>query len=89
MMSSEVVLCGYLTPSFLFLNKDVTMQHRESIMTLATLANASELARIVAQGVLGNEVADSINGSELTRQALYDLSQADFQGSVSTLVRGI
>jgi hypothetical protein len=59
------------------------MNKMESIMTVTTLANGSELVRLVAQEVLGNEVADTFNGSELTRSVLYDLSQTKFQEALA------
>lgn len=46
--------------------------------TLATLGNAAELVRCVAQEVVGNEVADTINGSPISRDTIYHLAQASF-----------
>lgn len=55
------------------------MQFRESEKTLTTLGNGSELVRAIAQGVVGNEVADTINGSPLTRSIIFNLAQTRFQ----------
>jgi hypothetical protein len=59
------------------------MKHRESERTLVTLANASELVVSVAQNVLGNEVADTLNGSPLSRDIIHQMAQTVFQSSVS------
>ena len=45
-------------------------------ISLATLANASELGRHVIQEVLGNATADTLNGSPILRATIYDLIQA-------------
>jgi hypothetical protein len=59
------------------------MKHAQSQQTLTTLANAGELVANIAQGVIGNEVADSFNGSPLTRAVVYQLAQTQFQATVS------
>ena len=59
------------------------MKHAKSQQTLTTLANAGELVANIAQGVIGNEVADSFNGSPLTRAVVYNLAQTQFQAAVS------
>lgn len=51
--------------------------------TLATLANANELVRCVAQEVVGNEIADTINGSPISRETIYSLSQATIMKQLS------
>ena len=43
------------------------MQTNQSISTLVTLANANELAATIVLGVVGNDVADTINNSPLTK----------------------
>lgn len=59
------------------------MNLRESQQSLTTLANAGELVGIIAQGVVGNEVADTFNGSPLTRAVLHNLAQTKFQASLA------
>ena len=59
------------------------MKHYESEQTLVTLANASEQVVRVSQQVIGNEVADTFNGSPLTTDLLHHLAQTTFQGSLS------
>ena len=57
---------------------DTPISQQAVNQTLATLANANELVRYVAQEVVGNEVADTINGSPISRDTIYALSQAAF-----------
>jgi len=59
------------------------MDSNESIATLAVLANANEFVNAIAQGVIGNEVADTINGSPLTRDAIFNLTQTKMQTTVA------
>lgn len=62
------------------------MQLRESEKTVVTLANAGELVRQISQQVLGNEVADTFNGNELTRGVIFNMAQVKFQGAVAKYV---
>lgn len=55
------------------------MKNTKSLQTLVTLANASELVCGIAQEVLGNDVADAINGSPLSNEAIRSLALAQFQ----------
>lgn len=64
------------------------MQLRDSQQTLVTLANAAELACCIAKEVMGNEVADTLNGSELTRSALHSLAMAHFQRQFASYLGG-
>jgi hypothetical protein len=59
------------------------LNNQDSERTLVTLANANELVASVAQGVLGNEVADTLNGSPLSRSIIYNLAQTCFQRKVT------
>jgi hypothetical protein len=60
------------------------MKHRETERTVVTLANASELVILVAQNIVGNEVADTFNGNPLSRDLIHNLAQTTFQGALST-----
>lgn len=60
------------------------MQNRESEKTLVTLANATELVRCVVQGVVGNDVADTIEGSPLTGDIINEIALARFQACLKT-----
>ena len=44
-------------------------------ITLATLANINELVGSIAHEVLGNDVADTINGALITRETIAALTQ--------------
>ena len=59
------------------------MNSKLSENTLVVLANAGELVRNIAQGVIGNDVADTFNGSPLTRGIIYNLAQTEFQAALS------
>lgn len=58
------------------------MKSRQSERTVVTLGNASQLFSHVLQGVVGNEIADSIDGSPLTRTALYTIANAEFNAAL-------
>ena len=64
------------------------MKLKESQQTVVVLANAAELVRSIAQEVMGNDVADTFEGSPLSRGILYNLAQTEFQSSVSKYVAG-
>jgi hypothetical protein len=53
---------------------------------VVTLANAAELAATVVCGVVGNELADTIAGSPVTRQMIYDLALAKFQNRLNPII---
>lgn len=62
------------------------MQNRETEKTLVTLANATELTRVVVQGVVGNDVADTIEGSTLTGDLINEIALARFQASLKPYI---
>jgi hypothetical protein len=62
------------------------MQNRETEKTLVTLANATELTRVIIQGVVGNDVADTIEGSSLTGDLINEITLARFQSSLKPFV---
>jgi hypothetical protein len=59
------------------------MKNRESEVTLVAVANATELARVVVQGVVGNDVADTIGGEPLTTDIINQLVLAKIQAATS------
>lgn len=59
------------------------MKLRQSEQTVVTLANAGELVKNITQCVIGNEVADTLNGSPLNGNVILGLAQSKFQQSVS------
>lgn len=65
------------------------MKRKESEQTLVVLANAAELVNNIAQGVIGNEVADTFAGNDLTRGVVYNLAQTQFQAAVTKIVGAV
>lgn len=59
------------------------MKLQQSESTVTTLANAGELVRNIVQEVVGNEVADTIEGNPITRDLIQGVAQVKFQGAVS------
>lgn len=51
-------------------------------MSVVTLANASELTAQIVLHVAGNEISDSLGGSQLTLDMLRNIAQARFQNSL-------
>ncbi|EKD22585.1 MAG: hypothetical protein ACD_84C00041G0003 [uncultured bacterium] len=65
------------------------MKNRSSERTIVTLANASELVVALTRSVVGNDVADSLNGSPLSRELIHNLAQTSFQGAASKISGGV
>lgn len=65
------------------------MKNLSSLQTVATLANAAEFGTSIAKEVLGNDVADSVEGSELTSDVVRDIVLAQIQSNLSTHNGGI
>lgn len=63
------------------------MKLRQSQQTLVTLANATELVQSIVLGVVGNEVADTFDGNELTRGVVYAMAQTKFQSALSSKIQ--
>lgn len=53
------------------------------VETEVTLGNASELALAIIRGVLGNEIATTITGNELTNSICLSMIQARMQHNLS------
>lgn len=62
------------------------MQNRETEKTLVTLANATELTRVIIQGVVGNDVADTIEGSALSGDLINEIALARFQSGLKPFI---
>lgn len=60
----------------------------QSEKTVVTLANAGELVANIARGVLGNEVADTIGGSPVTRDTIYDMAMTQAQAATAPYTKG-
>jgi hypothetical protein len=69
--------------SFLFWCFEGIMKSKNTERTVVTLGNAAQLAADVAQNVLGNDVADTFNGSPITRGLVYQMAQSQFNNALS------
>lgn len=65
------------------------MKDKNTFETVVTLSNAAELVTVLAQGVLGNEVADTLHGSPLTRSVIYNQAMVRFQNAINQKVKGL
>ena len=52
------------------------MKNQNSKTTLAVLANVNELVRHITQEIMGNDLANSIGDTPLTRSMIYSLVQS-------------
>lgn len=64
------------------------MQTKATEKTILSLANAGELVQNVVRNVVGNEIADTLDGTTLSRGMLYELSQTSFQSHLSKYLGG-
>jgi formaldehyde-activating enzyme involved in methanogenesis len=60
------------------------MQNKASLQTVVTLANAAELVVGIAQNVLGNDVADSVQGNVLNAEAVRSVALTQIQSEFSS-----
>jgi hypothetical protein len=65
------------------------MKNQKTVTTVATLTAAADLVRSVTQAVVGNEIADSFRGNELTSQAIGDLALSQFQKQQQAKIGGL
>lgn len=56
------------------------MKLKQSEQTLVTLGNAANVVALIAQEVLGDDVADTLEGSPITRQAIHDMTLVTIAG---------
>jgi hypothetical protein len=62
------------------------MQTTSSVSTLTTLANANDLVAAIVMSVVGNDVADTINDSPLTKEVIFAMTQTHIQKDLSTVL---
>ncbi len=78
-----------LIRKFIFTHKaNFIMQNKQTVMTNAVLANAAELAARTIEKLNTDAVSKSLEGSELTRQTVYDMSQVIFQQEIGKQLSG-
>ena len=56
------------------------MKLKQSEQTLVTLGNAANIVTLIAQEVLGDDVADTLEGTPITRQAIHNLPLVEIAG---------
>lgn len=59
------------------------MKNKQTGMTLATLANAGELAGQVIAKLDQDSVSNTLNGTDLSRQTTYNTAQVIFQQEIN------
>ena len=59
------------------------MQINSSVSTITTLANANDLVAAIVLNVVGNDVADTINDSPLTKEVIFTMTQSHIQKDLS------
>lgn len=64
------------------------MQNKQSVMTSAVLANGAELAARVIEKLSTDAVSKSLQGTEMTRQTIYNTSQVIFQQEIAKTLGG-
>lgn len=60
------------------------MKNQASLNTVVTLANAAELVCGIAKEVLGNDVADMVEGNELSTAVVRSMAMVQIQSAFST-----
>lgn len=64
------------------------MKSQSAYETLAVAANVSELAGEVLKSVVGNALADNLNGEPVRKQTVYNLAMAELQKTFSKALEG-
>jgi len=64
------------------------MQSPQTVTTVVVLANAAELVNNIARGVLGNDVADTFQGSVISRGLIYNMVQTQAQQKLAAHLQG-
>jgi hypothetical protein len=64
------------------------MKRAECVTSLLTLANSAELVNNIARNVLGNDVADTFQGSVISRGLIYNMVQTQAQQKLADQLQG-
>lgn len=64
------------------------MKNTASLQSVATVANAVELVAGIAKEVLGNDVADMVQGTELNSDAVRSIAATQIQAEFTHSIRG-
>lgn len=65
------------------------MKLQQSSQTVVALANGAELANNIIQEVIGNDVADTLEGNALTTTAVTGLIMSHFQTKLNSHRGGV
>jgi len=64
------------------------MKNPNCVISTLTLANAGELVNNIARNVLGNDVADTFQGSVISRGMIYTMVQNQAQQKLAAQLQG-
>ena len=64
------------------------MKNKQSVMTAAVLSNGAELAARVIEKLTTDAVSKTLQGTELSRQTIYNTAQVIFQQEVTKKIGG-
>ena len=64
------------------------MKNKQSVMTAAVLSNGAELAARVIEKLTTDAIAKTLQGTELSRQTIYNTAQVIFQQEVTKKIGG-
>jgi hypothetical protein len=64
------------------------MKSKNCQQTVVALGNMNELVYNIVERIMGNEIADTFEGSDLTRGTIYNIAQAQAQAQVAPYLGG-
>ena len=64
------------------------MKNKQSVMTAAVLSNGAELAARVIEKLNTDAISKTLQGTELSRQTVYNTAQVIFQQEITKKVGG-
>ncbi len=64
------------------------MKNKQSVMTAAVLSNGAELAARVIEKLTTDAIAKTLQGTELSRQTIYNTAQVIFQQEITKKIGG-
>lgn len=60
----------------------VPLQYKNSTLTVTTLGNAVELTKGILRAIVGNELADSLNGEQITDEQFNVLIATEMRNAL-------
>jgi len=55
------------------------MKYKQSVHSIVSLGNASELVAAIAKKVVGTEVADTLSGTPISDEVIMNLAQSSIE----------